>query len=177
MICEAEHAAQFAVEALMPSGSAGTDLLAIHSAYQSWCADKGVEALPASKIGSALAALFDGTGISITEWDGRRIAIGVSVKKRSKRQDMKKSASARVAARPRAALPITRARTRLPQDCPEQSPALVPAPLNHWNNWSERGDLTAPQTAGCSANASTVSCAYYVLTGSFYSRVGYLISL
>jgi hypothetical protein len=50
-------------------------------------------------------------------------------------------------------------------------------PLKHW---SERGDLNSrppvPQTAGCSANASTVCCAYYVLTGSFDSHVRCLIS-
>jgi hypothetical protein len=47
----AEHAAQFAVEAAADDGA---DLLEIHNAYQGWRNSKGVEALPAAKIGAAL---------------------------------------------------------------------------------------------------------------------------
>jgi hypothetical protein len=43
-------------------------------------APKQAEALPAAKIGAALARLFDGTGITVAERDGCRVALGVVVK-------------------------------------------------------------------------------------------------
>ena len=86
VVRDAEHAAQFAVEALTPAHDDGADLLEIHSAYQNWCRTKGVEALPAAKIGAALSRLFDGTGITVGERDGRRVAMGVAVKSQPKRK-------------------------------------------------------------------------------------------
>lgn len=75
-----EHAAQFAVESLAPATDDGVDLLEIHRAYDGWCNSKGVEPLSAAKIGSALAKLFEGTGITIAEKDGRRLALGLAIK-------------------------------------------------------------------------------------------------
>lgn len=75
-----EHAAQFAVESLTPATGDGVDLLEIHRVYDGWCNAKGVEPLPASKIGGALSKLFEGAGIQIAERDGRRVALGVAVK-------------------------------------------------------------------------------------------------
>lgn len=86
VVRDAEHAAQFAVEALTPARDDGADLLEIHGAYRNWCQEKGVEALPAAKIGAALAHLFDGTGITVAERDGRRVAMGVAVKAQTRRK-------------------------------------------------------------------------------------------
>jgi hypothetical protein len=77
-----EHAAQFAVERLRPSDDGdATDLLAIHREYERWCKERGVKALSASRIGAALAQLFDGAGISIVERNGARVVLGVAIKK------------------------------------------------------------------------------------------------
>jgi len=75
----AEHAAQFAVEALVPAADGGVDLLDIRRAYDSWCNSRGIEPLPAAKLGNALAKLFEGAGIAIAEQDGRRIALGIAM--------------------------------------------------------------------------------------------------
>lgn len=80
VIREAEHAAQFAVETLVPSPSGSVDLLAIHKAYREWCISKGVEELSPPQIGAALAALFDGTGITFVQKKGRRLAMGLKIR-------------------------------------------------------------------------------------------------
>ena len=79
VIREAEHAAQFAVEALTPAAEHEADLLTLHDAYRGWCDSKGIEPLSAARIGAVLANLFDGTGITIADRDGRRVAIGIAV--------------------------------------------------------------------------------------------------
>ena len=85
VVREADHAAQFAIEALNPSPNGYVELLAIHRAYREWCASKGVEELAPPQIGAALAALFDGTGVTFGERRGRRVANGLRIK-RSKQQ-------------------------------------------------------------------------------------------
>jgi hypothetical protein len=80
IISKAKHAAQFAVERLHPTEEGGSELTAIHRDYGDWCAIKGLDPLPAAQIGLLLAELFDGAGLSITERDGRLLAVGVSLK-------------------------------------------------------------------------------------------------
>lgn len=75
----AEHAAQFAVEALQPAKGKRLDLTKVHTAYQAWCASKGVQPLGANQIGGALAQLFDDAGITVAKRHGKFVAIGVSL--------------------------------------------------------------------------------------------------
>ena len=98
VVRELDHAAQFAMEVLAPAHDDEAELLAIHGAYRDWCQAKGVEALPAAKIGSALDHLFDGTGITITERGGRRVAVGVTLKPQSKRKALGRMSRAGAAA-------------------------------------------------------------------------------
>lgn len=99
VVRELEHAAQFAIEALAPTHDGEAELLAIHGAYRDWCQAKGIEPLPAAQIGSALDHLFDGTGITITERNGRRVALGVAVKSQPKRKALGHMAKVGAAAR------------------------------------------------------------------------------
>jgi hypothetical protein len=75
----AEHAAQFAMEALHPAKGKRLDLTKVHMAYQGWCANKGVQPLAPNQIGGALAQLFDDAGITVAKRQGKFVAIGVSL--------------------------------------------------------------------------------------------------
>ena len=62
VISKQKHAAQFAVERLLPTEDGGSELIAIHRDYRDWCATQGIEPLPAGQIGLFLAELFDALG-------------------------------------------------------------------------------------------------------------------
>lgn len=79
VVCESDHAAQFAVECLAPAAKSQVALVDLHAAYLKWCTSKNVEALPPTHIGAHLASLFDGTGITLAESGGRQIALGVRI--------------------------------------------------------------------------------------------------
>lgn len=75
-----EHAAKFGVDCLHPSPSGRTPISQIHAAYLDWCAEMQTPPLPSSKIGGALAALFEDTpGLGVEDIDGRLYVTGVSV--------------------------------------------------------------------------------------------------
>ena len=84
VVCEADHAAQFAVEYLAPAPKSRVALAALHTTYLEWCSRKQVEALPPARIGAELAALFDGTGITFMESRGKQVVLGVKVGRSSK---------------------------------------------------------------------------------------------
>jgi hypothetical protein len=74
-----DRAALFAIECLEPNGEA--DLLAIQARYGSWSAGRpSNKRFPPAQIGRALAELLDETGITVTERDGRLVAIGISLR-------------------------------------------------------------------------------------------------
>ena len=84
VVCESDHAAQFAVECLAPAPKSSVALAALHTTYLEWCSQKNIEALPAARIGTELAALFDGTGITFVESRGKQVVLGVRVGRSSK---------------------------------------------------------------------------------------------
>ena len=84
VVCESDHAAQFAVECLAPAPKSSVALASLHATYLDWCSQKNIEALPAARIGAELAALFDGTGITFMESRGKQVVVGVRVGRSSK---------------------------------------------------------------------------------------------
>jgi len=80
VINKKKHAAQFALEALWPTEIGGCELSTVHRAYCEWCGKRGIEPLAATQIGLLLADIFDGVGISITEREGKLMAMGISLR-------------------------------------------------------------------------------------------------
>ena len=80
VVCESDHAAQFAVECLAPAPKSSVALASLHATYLDWCSQKNIEALPAARIGAELAALFDVVGVRVGRSSkGRSLTQGESL--------------------------------------------------------------------------------------------------
>ncbi len=74
-----DHAAKFGKEMLEPA-DVNTPISKLYSAYQSWCARKGMDPFPAREIGAALIELFGRTGLEVAEIGGKLHLIQASIR-------------------------------------------------------------------------------------------------
>lgn len=76
---DAEHAAQFMLEAMRPAPEQAADLIAVFRTYKTWCERRKARPLSEAQFGGALATVFDHAGVPIIERDGRYYARGIEI--------------------------------------------------------------------------------------------------